>query len=198
MMLRLPQTLIVRRILSLQLILLSLLLSLHVYAQSREVDAELKAVLKKTIADSSSFEDRFEAEVWLLQKSTVLEKFIADPDERLTLLKEIHSAARKAGVPPEFVLALIEVESHFDRFAISHAGAQGLMQIMPFWKDEIGRSQDNLIDARTNLRYGCTILKFYLDKADNHWAEALARYNGSYGKLWYPRRVMNAWQKNWR
>lgn len=172
------------------------LLSFNTYAE--QVDQELKAILLKTIAESSSFEDRFEAEVWLLQKSSVLEKFVKDPEERLFLLKEIHKAATRAELPPEFVLALIEVESHFDQFAISTVGAQGLMQVMPFWKKEIGRPQDNLTDVKTNLRYGCTILKYYLDRADNHWAEALSRYNGSYGKLWYPRRVMNAWDKHWR
>ena len=165
---------------------------------SVEVDSELKKILLATVAEADSFEDRFDAEVWLLQKSTVLKKFIADPDDRLSLLKDIHSAAKKADIPPEFVLALIEVESHFDPYAVSSAGAQGLMQVMPFWKKEIGREQDNLVNTRTNLRYGCTILKYYLNRADNHWAEALARYNGSYGKLWYPKRVMDAWDKHWR
>lgn len=165
---------------------------------TQKVDAELKALLLKTVASASSFEDHFEAEVWLLQKSTVLQKFVSDADERLYLLKEIHHAATEADLPPEFVLALIEVESHFDQFAISSVGAQGLMQVMPFWKNEIGRPEDNLTQVRTNLRYGCTILKYYLGRADNHWAEALARYNGSYGKLWYPRRVMDAWEKHWR
>lgn len=161
-------------------------------------DPELKRLLQETIADAKSFEDRFDAEVWLVQKSNVLKKYIKDPDERLSLLKEIHQAAKVADIPPEFVLAVIEVESHFDPYAVSSVGAQGLMQVMPFWKNEIGRSNDNLIDAQTNLRYGCTILKYYLKRADNHWAEALARYNGSYGKLWYPEKVMDAWQKHWR
>lgn len=174
------------------------IMTLSVSAYSEEVDEELKSILRATIEKSSSFEDRFEAEVWLLQKSTVLAKYIPDTAKRLALLKEIHNAATQAELPPEFVLALIEVESHFDRFAISSAGAQGLMQVMPFWKKEIGRPQDNLADIRTNLRYGCTILKYYLKRADNNWAEALARYNGSYGKMWYPRRVMNAWDKHWR
>ena len=167
-------------------------------AVGQEIDEELKVILRNTIANASSFEDRFEAEVWLVQKSAVLEKFISDPNQRLDLLKEIHNAATQADLPPNFVLALIEVESHFEQFAISSAGAQGLMQVMPFWKNEIGRPDDNLTDIRTNLRYGCTILSYYLGRANNNWAEALARYNGSYGKLWYPRRVMNAWDKHWR
>lgn len=165
---------------------------------AKDIDPELKNLLIKTVGQAHSFEDRFEAEVWLLQKSTVLKKYIKDDVERLELLKEVHKAASLVDIPPEFVLAVIEVESHFDRFALSHVGAQGLMQVMPFWKKEIGRENDNLIDMKTNLRYGCTILKYYLDKADNHWAEALARYNGSFGKLRYPEKVMNAWDEHWR
>ena len=128
------------------------------------VDQALRQKLLETVAQAESFDDRFDAEVWLLQKSTVLKKFIKDPDRRLQLLKDVHSAAALADLPPEFVLAVIEVESHFDPYAVSSVGAQGLMQVMPFWKKEIGRENDNLIDSKTNLRYGCTILKYYLDK----------------------------------
>lgn len=162
------------------------------------VDPELRSLLKKAIADSDSFEDRFDAEVWLMSKSDRLARFIKDPEKRLHLLRNIHRAATQAGLQPEVVLAVIEVESAFDRFAVSRAGALGIMQVMPFWKNEIGRPDDNLIDLETNLRYGCTILKYYLDKAEGRIAEALARYNGSYGQYWYPERVMVAWQKNWR
>lgn len=164
----------------------------------REVDEELRAKLIATISQADSFEDRFDAEVWLVQKSSILEKYIKDPDKRLYILKEVHRASKQVGVPPEFVLAVIQIESHFDRFAISSVGAQGMMQVMPFWKNEIGRDEDNLMDIQTNLRYGCTILKHYLDKADGNWGEALARYNGSYGKYWYPQKVMVAWEENWR
>ncbi|MEX1031890.1 MAG: lytic transglycosylase domain-containing protein [Cellvibrionaceae bacterium] len=162
------------------------------------VDDELRLLLQKTIASSDSFVDRFDAEVWLLSKSDRLTRFIKDPEKRLNLLRSIHRAATSADLQPEVVLAVIEVESAFDRFAISRAGAQGIMQVMPFWKHEIGRPDDNLIDLETNLRYGCTILKYYLDKSDGRIAEALARYNGSYGQYWYPERVMVAWQNHWR
>lgn len=162
------------------------------------VDEELRQLLKDTIANSDSFVDRFEAEVWLMSKSSRLARFVKDPEKRLNLLRSVHRAATQAGLQPEVVLAVIEVESAFDRFAISRAGAQGIMQVMPFWKHEIGRPEDNLIDLETNLRYGCTILKYYLEKAEGRIAEALARYNGSYGEYWYPERVMVAWQKNWR
>lgn len=164
-----------------------------------EIDPELRAQLRNSIAQADSFEDRFDAEVWLVQKSAKLEKYIKDPAERFELLRLIHREANRAGVPPEFVLAVIEIESHFDRYAVSSAGALGMMQIMPFWKKEIGREEDNLIDVQTNLRYGCTILKYYYDRAKGNWAEALARYNGSFGYYWtYSEKVMVAWQKNWR
>lgn len=157
----------------------------------------LRDFLKQNIDDASSFEDRFEAEVWLVDMSTRLRPFLPNVKERLTILKSVHRHATQMGLPTDMVLALIEVESHFDRFAVSRAGARGLMQVMPFWKKEIGRPGDNLMDIDTNLRYGCTILKFYLDKEEGRWLEAMARYNGSYGKYWYPKRVMKAWAKRW-
>ncbi len=177
-------------------------LALQAYAMSTSaephVDPALREKLIHVISQSDSFNDRFDAEVWLLQKSNVLKKFVKDHDQRLHILKEVHRAAKLADIPPEFVLAVIQIESHFDRFAISHAGARGMMQVMPFWKKEIGRDSDNLIDMRTNLQYGCTILKHYLDRSKGDWKEALARYNGSYGKYWYPEKVLVAWQEHWR
>ena len=175
-----------------------LMLSLSVTANTVSTeDAELRAFLQATITDADSFEDRFDAEVWLVDMSARLARFIDDPERRLTLLKAVHREAKKANLKPDLVLALIEVESHFDSYAISRVGAQGLMQVMPFWKKEIGRPQDNLTDIDTNLSYGCRILQFYLKKEDGNWMEALARYNGSYGKYWYPERGMDAWKKRW-
>lgn len=162
------------------------------------VDEELLALLKNTVSQADSFEDRFDAEVWLLAKSNHLQGFIADKNQRLLFLRKVHREAVRAGLSPEVVLAVIEVESRFDPYAVSSAGAQGLMQVMPFWKNEIGRPDDNLINADVNLRYGCTILKYYLDKEQGRLREALARYNGSYGEYWYPRRVMLAWENRWR
>ena len=96
------------------------------------------------------------------------------------------------------MLSVIEVESHFDRFAISRVGAQGMMQVMPFWKDEIGRPDDNLTDNRTNLEYGCRILQFYLQREKGHLRRALACYNGSLGSFVYSHRVYLAWKRRWR
>lgn len=157
-----------------------------------------RAFLKQAVASSSSFKDRFDAEVWLVAKQAPLSRFIDNPQERLELLKRIHSAANSVGLQPEIVLAVIEVESRFDRFAISRVGAQGMMQVMPFWKNEIGHPDDNLIDLDTNLRYGCAILKHYLNRDKGRLMDALARYNGSFGQYWYSRRVMDAWEKHWR
>ena len=160
-------------------------------------DADMRTALQEAINSSDSFQDRFDAEVWLTDMSVRLQARVEDPEERLTILKRVHYEAKRAGLEPELVLALIQVESNFDRFAISSAGARGLMQIMPFWLDEIGRPGDNLFDIDTNLRFGCTILKIYLQREKGDMRRALARYNGSVGKNWYPRRVYTALRKRW-
>lgn len=162
------------------------------------VDQELLRLLKQTVSQSDSFTDRYDAEVWLVSKSAPLARHIPDPKQRLDLLQKVHREATLAGLNPDIVLAVIEIESHFDHYAISSAGAQGMMQVMPFWKKEIGRPDDNLINPDTNLRYGCTILKYYLDKENGKLADALARYNGSYGQYWYSEKVLVAWEKRWR
>ena len=160
-------------------------------------DAELAALLKQTVSESDSFYDRFDAEVWLVDMSKRLSRYIKGPQARLTLLKKVHSEAKRASIEPELVMSLIHVESGFKRFAISSVGAQGLMQVMPFWKNEIGRPEDNLTDIQTNLRYGCTILKHYIDKEKGNLIRALGRYNGSLGKFKYPEKVLRFWEKYW-
>ncbi|MGB5439779.1 MAG: transglycosylase SLT domain-containing protein [Gammaproteobacteria bacterium] len=160
-------------------------------------DVEMRQALIEAVNSSDSFEDRFHAEVWLSDMSRRLESRVKDPQERLTILKLIHYEATRAGLDPELVLALINVESNFDRFAISSAGALGLMQIMPFWLDEIGRPNDNLLNIHTNLRFGCTVLGIYLKREKGNMYRALARYNGSTGKRWYPNRVYLALSKRW-
>lgn len=170
----------------------------HGATQASDVDEAMRQAIKSAIESSDSFYDKYDAEVWLVSKKKSMGRFIDDPHQAIELLRKIHKAATVNDLQPELVLALIEVESHFDRFAVSRAGAQGMMQIMPFWKNEIGHPDDNLINIDTNLRYGCAILKHYLDREDGRYMEALARYNGSYGKYWYPRRVMSAWEKHWK
>lgn len=157
----------------------------------------MRATLIDAVNSSDSFADRFDAEVWLVDMSSRLQSRVKDPQERLKILKQVHYEATRAQLEPELVLALINVESNFDHFAISSAGAQGLMQIMPFWLDEIGRVNDNLFDINTNLRFGCTILNIYLKREKGDMRKALARYNGSVGKNWYPQRIYKALQTKW-
>jgi soluble lytic murein transglycosylase-like protein len=162
-----------------------------------EPEPELRALLKKAIAESDSFNDRFDAEVWLVDMSGRLKRSIKDDKERLEFLRILHQEADRANITPELALAVIQIESGFNRYAISSAGAQGYMQIMPFWLREIAGPQENLFHARTNLRMGCTILRFYLDREHGDLVKALQRYNGSYGKTQYPALVINALNKRW-
>jgi len=160
-------------------------------------DPELRKLLKEAIESDAGFEDRFDAQVWLLDMSRRLETFVQDPTIRIDMLKQIHYEARRVDIEPELVLAVIEVESHFDEYAISVSGARGLMQVMPFWLNEIGISDQNLFKIRTNLRMGCTILRYYIDMEPHDLGRALARYNGSLGKTIYPNKVVKALHKNW-
>ena len=175
-----------------------LLLAVPAAAAAQQVpDPELREILREAATDADSFEDRFDAEVWLTDMSARLQHQVGDPDERIRILTRVHYEAARAELPPELILAVIEVESNFDPYAISVAGALGLMQVMPFWRDEIGRPDDNLIRLDTNLRYGCTILKFYLDKEKGDLRRALGRYNGSLGKRKYPNKVIDKLSKKW-
>lgn len=162
---------------------------------------EFRKKLQYTIAKAeSSFEDRFDAEVWLLEQAKRLQKVAPHipEDERFTILRLVHQEATKFDLDPMLVLALIHVESDFDHYAISRAGARGLMQVMPFWKLEIGKPEDSLFDIQTNLRYGCAILSLYLEKEKDNTTFALARYNGSRGQSWYPMRVYKKMRQTWR
>ncbi len=160
-------------------------------------DAADRAALTKAINEATSFKDRFDAEVWLLDMSTRLKDTIPDPHARMQLLRMVHQEADRVHLKPELVLAVIQVESNFNRFAISSAGARGLMQVMPFWLNELGKPNDNLFRPRTNLRFGCTILRYYLDQENGNLTRALARYNGSAGKRHYPDLVYTALRRHW-
>ncbi|WP_232318697.1 transglycosylase SLT domain-containing protein [Halomonas sp. GT] len=135
---------------------------------------------------------------WRSRMDAPLSRFIRDPDERHELLKRLYQEAHLAGLPPDLVLSLIQVESAFKADAVSSAGAIGLMQIMPFWVEELGLPIDNLSDPNRNLRYGCTILAHYLAVERGDFTRALARYNGSLGQTWYPERVLKVWRDDWR
>jgi soluble lytic murein transglycosylase-like protein len=164
-------------------------------AQSNQIDPELKKALSDAIGQTDSFVDQYDAQVWLVPRSTWLEQYVEDAQERVDLLTAIHAESNRADLDPDLVLSLIEIESGFDPYAVSSSGAQGLMQVMSFWKNELGHPEDNLTDVTTNLRYGCAILAYYLDMESGKVEPALARYNGSHGQSWYSERVLTALAK---
>ncbi len=164
--------------------------------------ADFKNNLKQLINGSelSSFSDKFEAEVWLLDMATRIRSIYpkTPEDETLQILKSVHHYARQFKINPQLVLAIIQTESSFERFAISRVGAQGLMQIMPFWLKEIGHESDNLFHIDTNIRYGCAIFSLYLEETGGNLTQALQRYNGARKSTKYSRKVFNYLRKNWR
>lgn len=174
----------------------------HAGAQKYEpLSASVQAALHKAVSDSrpsvSSFRTPMEAADWLGEMSRRLERRIPSREYRIDLLRSVHYEATRAGLDPQLVLGLMQVESGFRKYAVSSAGARGYMQVMPFWLKVIGRPDDNLFDMRTSLRYGCTILRHYLDIEKGDLYRALGRYNGSLGKPEYPNMVRAAWQNHW-
>lgn len=164
---------------------------------AKSPDPVLRERLREAINDSTSFPDRFDAQVWLTDMAQRLGEQVKEPEERVLILKNVHWEATRVGLPPEMVLAVIDIESAFDPYAVSVAGAQGLMQVMPFWLDEIGHPGDRLVDIKTNLRMGCTILKYYYDMEHGDWLRALGRYNGSLGRREYPEKVLGRLSTRW-
>jgi soluble lytic murein transglycosylase-like protein len=165
------------------------------------MSASVQAALSRSIADQappkSSFRDPFESTDWLTEMSHRIGKRLPDREGRLDFLRTVHYEATRSGLDPQLVLGLIQVESGFKKYAVSTAGARGYMQVMPFWIKLIGRPDDNLFHLRTNLRYGCTILRHYLDIEKGDLYRALGRYNGSLGKPEYPNMVKGAWHGQW-
>ncbi len=186
------------------ILLLFLLLPLPALAGAQiyePLSASVRAALSRTIADQappkSSFKSPLEAADWLTEMSQRLAKRLPNQESRLEFLRAVHYEATRAGLDPQLVLGLIQVESGFKKYAVSSAGARGFMQVMPFWIKVIGRSDDNLFHLRTNLRYGCTILRHYLDIEQGDLFRALGRYNGSLGRPEYPNVVRGAWHGQW-
>src|SRR5450631_1963862 len=155
------------------------------------LSASVRAVLQRSVSDQASpklaFATQYEADFWLNEMSRRLQKNLPDAAYRADFLKSVHYEASRAGLDPQLVLGLIQVESGFRKYAVSSASARGLMQVMPFWVKLIGAKGDNLFDMRKNVRYGCTILRHYLDMERGDLYRALGRYNGSLGKPEYPR-----------
>lgn len=174
----------------------------HGGAQKYEpLSASVQAVLSRAVSDrappNTSFQSSQLAIDWLTEMSRRLEKRIPDREARLDFLYSVHYEATRAGLDPQLVLGLIQVESGFKKYAVSTAGARGFMQVMPFWVKLVGRHDDNLFHLRTNLRYGCTILRHYLDIERGDLYRALGRYNGSLGQPEYPNMVRAAWDRQW-
>ena len=165
------------------------------------LSASVHAILHRSVADRASprlaFESQAEGAVWLVEMSKRMEKYIPDDITRQDFLTTVQYEATRAGLDPQLVLGLIQVESKFRKYAVSKAGARGLMQVMPFWVKEIGDPAHNLFQERINLRYGCTILRHYLDRERGNLGNALGRYNGSLGQRDYPNRVLKAWKERW-
>ncbi len=163
--------------------------------------ASVQAALHAAVADRASpepiFPDQGEKIAWLAEMSRRLEKRIPDKQARLDFLKTVYYEAQRAGLDPQLVLGLIHVESRFKKYAVSRAGARGYMQVMPFWLKLIGNGDQNLFHLRTNLRFGCTILRHYLDIEKGNLYRALGRYNGSLGAPEYPNLVRGAWERQW-
>ncbi len=161
----------------------------------------VKAMMQKSVSDLASpnlvFESEIEGLVWMNEMSQRLKKRLPDQAYREDFLRSVHYEATRAGLDPQMVLGLIQVESGFKKYAVSSVGARGYMQVMPFWVRSIGAPDQNLFNMRLNLRYGCTILRHYIDMEKGDLYRALGRYNGSLGKPQYPNLVLGAWRKHW-
>ena len=184
------------------LVLLPWALSAHAGNQQYEpLAASVRAALHAAVADQappdSALTNTGERARWLGEMSRRLATRIPDEAARMELLRAVHYEATRSGLDPQLVLGLIQVESGFKKYALSSAGARGYMQVMPFWTKLIGAPDSNLFHMRTNLRFGCTILRHYVDIEKGDLFRALGRYNGSLGRAEYPNIVRAAWEKNW-
>jgi soluble lytic murein transglycosylase-like protein len=161
-------------------------------------EPELKAAVQHAIEQAECFEDKFDSAVWYKMMEPRLRRRVADRDERMAILKHVFCESNRPGevrIPPGLIMAIMEIESNFDRWAVSHAGAVGLMQVMPFWPENLGMRRAQLVKIPENIRMGCAIFRFYLKRENGNIARALARYNGSVGKRWYSDKVIGQWSR---
>lgn len=169
--------------------------------REEQLSHSVKAQMQKSISDLGApklmFANDIVGQAWLAEMSERLKKRLPDQAYREDFLRSVHYEASRAGLDPQMVLGLIHVESAFKKYAVSSVGARGYMQVMPFWVKSIGSSDQNLFHLKLNLRYGCTILRHYIDIERGDLYRALGRYNGSLGKPQYPNLVLGAWRKHW-
>jgi soluble lytic murein transglycosylase-like protein len=169
--------------------------------REEQLSDSVKSALHKAVADTpitrSYFESEAHEKAWLGEMSSRMKKKFGEVEDSLDFLRTAHYEAMRAGLDPEMVLGLIQVESNFRKYALSSVGARGFMQVMPFWVKQIGSKDHNLFNLRTNLRYGCIIMRHYLDLEKGDYFRALGRYNGSLGQPEYPTLVVNAWKNKW-
>jgi soluble lytic murein transglycosylase-like protein len=164
----------------------------------RQMDPELRGVIAGAIAPTQCFEDKYDRAVWYALMEPRLARYVRDATEREQILHNVHCEAKRVDIPPELVLAVMDVESRFDRFAVSSAGAVGLMQVMPFWPQQLGMTNDQLVRIPDNVRMGATILGYYLRKERGNYQRALQRYNGSLGRPTYSDMVIDRLVLRWR
>jgi soluble lytic murein transglycosylase-like protein len=164
----------------------------------RQMDPELRGVVASVIAPTQCFEDKYDRAVWFALMEPRLARYVRDTAEREQILHNVHCEAKRVDIPPELVLAVMDVESRFDRFAVSSAGAVGLMQVMPFWPQQLGMTNDQLVRIPDNVRMGTTILGYYLRKERGNYQRALQRYNGSLGRPSYSDMVIDRLVSRWR
>jgi soluble lytic murein transglycosylase-like protein len=170
--------------------------------QYEELADSVRARLSRQVSDKAvpalAFHSSADAQRWLAEMDRRLARRMPDRKQRLELLRTVHYEATRAGLDPQLVLGVIEVESGFRKYAVSRSGARGYMQVMPFWVKLIGQPGHNLFHLRTNLAYGCAILRYYLDVEKGDYFRALGRYNGSLGQPQYPNLVLSAWHGRWK
>jgi len=168
-------------------------------AQQYELlSASVRASLASAVNDRGNADIRdMDTRAWVRGMTRRISNRFQDEEHARQFLALVRYEAMRAGLDPHLVLAVIDVESRFRKYAVSRSGARGLMQVMPFWVKEIGEPGHNLFHERTNLRYGCTILRHYLDREKGNLANALGRYNGSLGQAEYPNLVFRALKERW-
>ena len=169
-------------------------------ARAAQQDPELRAVVQQAIAEARCFEDRYDSAVWYTLMEPRLRRYLPNHNDRLAILRTVYCETHRANVtplPPGLVLAVLDVESHFNRWAVSSAGAVGLMQVMPFWPEQLGMQRRELVTIEANIRMGCAILRHYLQSERNDVRRALGRYNGTTLTRDYPDKVVTRWTRYW-